>query len=147
MQPQDYARTTSAVLPRTGGNARLSLPYACKGLVLPPVHAELSNGIGACLEQISSLPHAIGPGGTLNQNTTTGLSLVESCHHMHTTGLCIAGLSLAKGPKGDAHGRADIDRFIRLTGCEVCRPPPVLPLFSVTRSPLISAGRSEACRP
>ncbi|CAL5390352.1 unnamed protein product [Camellia sinensis] len=66
---------------------------------------------------------------------------------MHTTELCIAGLSLVKGPKGDTHGRVDIDRFIRLTGCEVCRPPPVLPLFSVTRSPLISAGRSEACRP
>ncbi|GMP74323.1 hypothetical protein CsSME_00031774 [Camellia sinensis var. sinensis] len=43
MQPQDYARTTSAVLPRTGGSARLSPPYACKGLVLPLVHAELSN--------------------------------------------------------------------------------------------------------
>ncbi|THG08276.1 hypothetical protein TEA_023883 [Camellia sinensis var. sinensis] len=54
----------------------------------------------------------------LNVNTTTGLSLVESCHHMHTTELCIAGLSLAKGPKGDTHGQANIDRFIRLTGCE-----------------------------
>ncbi|KAF5932541.1 hypothetical protein HYC85_028712 [Camellia sinensis] len=121
MQPQDYACTTSAVLPRTGGSARLSPPYACKALVLPPVHAELSNDIGACLEQISFIPHAIGPGGTLDQNTTTGLSLVESCHHMHTTELCTAGLSLAKGPKGDTHGRADIDWFIRLTGCELGR--------------------------
>ncbi|GMP69029.1 hypothetical protein CsSME_00028430 [Camellia sinensis var. sinensis] len=54
MQPQDYVRTTSAVLPKTGGSARLSPPYACTGLVLPPVHAELSNSIEACVEQMSS---------------------------------------------------------------------------------------------
>ncbi|KAF5946998.1 hypothetical protein HYC85_017226 [Camellia sinensis] len=43
MQPQDCARTISVVLPWTGDSVHLSPPYACKGLVLLPVRAELSN--------------------------------------------------------------------------------------------------------
>ncbi|KAL7213420.1 hypothetical protein ACSBR2_016026 [Camellia fascicularis] len=43
MQPQDYARTTSAVLPWTGGNAHLPPPYACKGQNPQIVRVKLPN--------------------------------------------------------------------------------------------------------
>ncbi|KAF5936575.1 hypothetical protein HYC85_024081 [Camellia sinensis] len=45
------------------------------------------------------LPHAIGPGGTLNRGTTTGRFLVEAILYKHTTELINADLSLGKGAK------------------------------------------------
>ena len=47
-------RTASAVLPWTGGRARLPPPHTCKGQIFYPVHAKLPNGTDACLEQIYS---------------------------------------------------------------------------------------------
>ncbi|GMQ08480.1 hypothetical protein CsSME_00052192 [Camellia sinensis var. sinensis] len=85
--------------------------------------------------RVCPLPHAIGPSGSLNRSTTTGLVPVESCHHKQHN----RAVSRRPIPRGRSESLILMAELLLvgpswLIGREAYRPPPVLPSFSVIRN-------------
>ncbi|GMP34198.1 hypothetical protein CsSME_00007170 [Camellia sinensis var. sinensis] len=80
-------------------------------------------------------PHAIGPGGSLNRSTTTGLALVESCHHkQHTRAVSRRPIPWGRNESLILMAELLLVGPSWLIGRETYRPPPVLPSFLVIRT-------------